>query len=304
MNLKVTIQDFLDSLSKTAEKVKEEKEENEKKKALEAELDEIEKAYQNSPYMTFNNKKVGKVTELKYEPMSDEEIEETAKTEAENEKKEKEKKLKSVAEEKISALGESKNYIKENLDGATAKISEETEKAKTSAENQALKRGIARSSIVAEELAGLDDASLKALGEVYKKANADLAKADEKIATLKAELSSALDELDGETAVKINEKIKSLKSERDKKAEEVTKYNNALREQTAKEMNSVAKYTGEKNSEEYIKANGDKLKKLYSYYYSLGEDAEKELGEDEEFIKKYVGSDGYSYLKNLLKKEN
>ncbi|MBO4323272.1 MAG: hypothetical protein J5836_01275 [Clostridia bacterium] len=305
MNIKVTLQDFLNTLKEAVEKVKEKspKETGDAKDALKAELEEIEQAYKNSPYMTFNGTKVPKLNEISYSPASDEEIAKTAEEEVKAERAEKEKKLKNTAEEKIAALGERKTEAEKNAAGYAAKISESTKEAKQEAENQALKRGIGRSSIIAEELAGLDEAAVKALGEVYSSLGSEIAKIDSSISSLKTELTDALDSLDGETAVKINEKIKSLQAERDKKQEEVTKYNNSLRASSAEQLKKLGiENAAEEDSEEYVKQNADKIRKLYAYYYSLGDGAKKELKNDKEFIEKYVGSSGYSYLNNLLNK--
>ena len=92
MNLKVTVEEFLNNLKnaakQSAETVKEE--ESDKKKALKSELDEIEQAYNNSPYMTINGKKVALLKPLEDDPASDEEIKATAESIYEEDKKNKE----------------------------------------------------------------------------------------------------------------------------------------------------------------------------------------------------------------------
>ena len=216
--MKITLEDFLKSSSadnKTNE--------DDKKKNLEKELEEIEEAYKNSPYMTINGKKIAKTEELKFEPISDEEIEKTATETATKEAEEAKKKLNDSANKKIETLNDKKAETLKNAENSATKITEKTDEAKESAENQALKRGIARSSIIAEELKDLDKASIDAIGKVMSEANGQVSKIDENISALQTELVTALDALDGETAVKINEKIKTLKAERDKKAEEVQK---------------------------------------------------------------------------------
>ena len=295
--MKITLEDFLKSSS-----LEDKTTEDEKKKKLVEELEEIEQAYKNSPYMTINGKKIAKTEELSYEPLTDEEIEKTATATVNSEAEEAKKKLNDSADKKIETLSEKKAETLKNAEESAVKIAEKTESAKENAENQALKRGIGRSSIISEELKDLDKASIDALGKVYGEVNGQIAKIDESISALQTELIDALDALDGETAVKINERIKTLKAERDKKAEEVKKYNNSLREKSAEKLNAMKIKGDEKDSDEYIESNANKIKKLYSYYYSLGEEAKEELSSDEDFIKKYVGTNGYNYLKNLLVK--
>ncbi len=302
MNLRITAQDFLNNLKDFAKKLSDagQPSESEEKKTLKKELDEIEQAYNNSPYMTINGKKIAILKPMEDNPLSDEEIAATAENFYAEDKKNKSDKLNDSYADKVRLKEESKAALDKSVEKSAAEIAAKTAEAKSATENDALKRGIARSSIVMEELNGLDKQSIDALGKLYETAAESEAKINSEIDSLKTELSDALNALDGETAVKINEKIKALTAERDKKSAEVLKYNNSLKSETAKQLNEIGKDIDETNSTEYIESNAAKIKKLYSYYYSLGENGAKELTSDEDFVKKYVGSKGYDYLKKII----
>ena len=52
----------------------------------------------------------------------------------------------------------------------------------------------------------------------------------------------------------------------------------------------------ETQSEEYKTMIAEKTKALYSYYYSLGEDALKELQRDRDYVEGNIGASGYNSL--------
>ncbi len=303
---------FLDGIKNTAKANKENKsagaeakdlatEDN--KRALIEDLGEIEEAYKKSPYKTYDGAKIANLQELEYDAPTDEEILRAAEEIYGKAKEESSAKLKSTASEKISGLENSKTRASETADASAAKIAEAAEKAKTDAENQALKRGIGRSSIILEELNGIDNSALKATGEVYGDLQKEIASIDDKIYALQDDLGAALDKLDVDTATKINNKVKELKAEREEKLMAVTKYNNDIKANTAKAMTNAAKAgadIAEENSDEYITQNSEKIKRLYSYYYDFGDDAIEEIEKDKDFITSHVGLSGYNYLRNTL----
>ena len=190
------------------------------------------------------------------------------------------------------------NYAKES----EKRISDSYEAAKNNASDEAIKRGIARSSIISEQLKDFDEAKIKDVENAYATAREKIAEADEKIGSLTEELSKAVASYDMEEAVKINERINALKEERTKKQNEVTEYTNALKEQRAKTLSSLG-LSGmdlvEEKSDEYIAAQNEKLQALYKYYRKAAN--KKEFLQDAERIRKYVGNDGFEYLSKYIK---
>lgn len=272
------------------------------KKSLYDSLDKINDDYEKTDVRSYNGTVIPKLKEKTYDAPTDEEIIKTATEEEKANTARKKQAAEAVAEEKKAALDLQKagyeNYAKES----EKRISDSYEAAKNNASDEAIKRGIARSSIISEQLKDFDEAKIKDVENAYATAREKIAEADEKIVSLTEELSKAVASYDMEEAVKINERINSLKEERTKKQNEVTEYNNALKEKRAKTLSSLG-LSGmdlvEEKSDEYIAAQNEKLQALYKYYRKAAN--KKEFLQDAERIRKYVGNDGFEYLSKYIK---
>lgn len=272
------------------------------KKSLYDSLDKINDDYEKTDVRSYNGTVIPKLNEKTYDAPTDEEIIKTATEEEKANTARKKQAAEAVAEEKKAALDLQKagyeNYAKES----EKRISDSYETAKNNASDEAIKRGIARSSIISEQLKDFDEAKIKDVENAYATAREKIAEADEKIGNLTEELSKAVASYDMEEAVKINERINSLKEERTKKQNEVTEYNNALKEKRAKTLSSLG-LSGmdlvEEKSDEYIAAQNEKLQALYKYYRKAAN--KKEFLQDAERIRKYVGNDGFEYLSKYIK---
>ena len=100
--------------------------------------------------------------------------------------------------------------------------------------------------------------------------------------------------------MRINERIVKLKDEREKKQNEVLEYNNALKEKKARLLTQLGGIDPtEENSDEFVNARAEKFRALYDYYRKSA-DAATETAEDKNRIEKYVGNDGYEYLRRML----
>lgn len=272
------------------------------KKSLYDSLDKINDDYEKTDVRSYNGTVIPKLNEKTYDAPTDEEIIKTATEEEKANTARKKQAAEAVAEEKKAALDLQKagyeNYAKES----EKRISNSYETAKNNASDEAIKRGIARSSIISEQLKDFDEAKIKDVENAYVTAREKIAEADEKIGSLTEELSKAVASYDMEEAVKINERINALKEERTKKQNEVTEYNNALKEKRAKTLSSLG-LSGmdlvEEKSDEYIAAQNEKLQALYKYYRKAAN--KKEFLQDAERIRKYVGNDGFEYLSKYIK---
>ena len=272
------------------------------KKSLYDSLDKINDDYEKTDVRSYNGTVIPKLNEKTYDAPTDEEIIKTATEEEKANTARKKQAAEAVAEKKEAALDLQKagyeNYAKES----EKRISDSYEAAKNNASDEAIKRGIARSSIISEQLKDFDEAKIKDVENAYATAREKIAEADEKIGSLTEELSKAVASYDMEEAVKINERINALKEERTKKQNEVTEYNNALKEKRAKTLSSLG-LSGmdlvEEKSDEYIAAQNEKLQALYKYYRKAAN--KKEFLQDAERIRKYVGNDGFEYLSKYIK---
>ena len=321
MAIKIKLEDFLNKILekvKTPEKgddddvenkaaTAEEKTETADRELLKsdvgAELDEIEREYQNNPIRTYGGKKVANLVEHKYDPMTDEEIGDLAKAYADEIYTKAAATAKTNAEESKKRYKSNAENVKARMEEAIEALDKSAEKAKQDAEDQALKRGIARSSIAAINVAGVDNAAMEAKGEVYRSAEKEMADIDEKISALDAKLDDDLARLDAEAAAETNKKIKELKDERAAKLKAVTEYNNTLRTKKVnelKKLDEVGVSTAEEDSAEYIDKTNKKIDVLYEFYRSLGNGAKAAIKNDKEFIVSHIGNGGYNYLNSLL----
>lgn len=106
--------------------------------------------------------------------------------------------------------------------------------AAKSIDDDAIRRGIARSSIAALGKSGLQSEYLRQNGEISARYAKAIAALDGEIASTGAKLDSALNDFNLSYATKLGQKLDELIAERDKKVAETIKYNNTVKESQAK----------------------------------------------------------------------
>lgn len=272
------------------------------KKSLYDSLDKINADYEKTDVRSYNGTVIPRLDEKTYDAPTDEEIVKTATEEEKANTERKKRAAEAVAEEKKAALNSQKENYADDAKISEKRISDAYETAKNNAADEAIKRGIARSSIISEQLKGFDEAKIRDVENAYAAAREKIAEADDKIGNLTEELLKAVASYDIEEAVKINERITALKEERTKKQNEVTEYNNALKEKRAKTLSALGLSgmdLAEEKSDEYVAAKNEKLQALYKYYGKAAN--KKEFLQDAERIRKYVGNDGFEYLSKYIK---
>lgn len=182
---------------------------------------------------------------------------------------------------KIEALQEKAQAENEALGERKAEIERRYDDAKKDASDEAIKRGMGRSSVIMNLLKEYDGEKLGKVTASENAAAAELKAIDDEIEKLDGELKSTLEKMDMESAFKINARLDELKAERKKTNDDVLKYNNTLAEK-------LAKYHDELESSDYGKkiigaareqsnAYYDQMvKMLVSYYSGLTADEAKE----------------------------
>ena len=220
---------------------------------------------------------------------------------------------------KRDALNQNKIDLKENRDSMLSNINATYDRARENASNDALRRGVARSSIVVSILDAFSKDEIDSIGKVEKEYSDSLNAIDFEINALDAQRKQAISDFDIAYAVKLNDKINALTNEFEKKQSEIIKYNNDIAEKekeyqenyaklvadikeknidnATKQSELIAKY-GTKALANYTKnqvfavldnymANKDKSKRIEVLTSSALKDA---LGSNyEEAYKKYVG---------------
>lgn len=315
MAVKISIADFLRSVGDLAKTIRDrysEGKENdakqtetavtadsEEKKKLKDQLAAYDKAYKDSPYLTFHGYRVAKGQPRQTEEIDEEEIARAAreKVSAETEKKkEKAENSARIEEKDLTATAEAE---KERAEETERSLLAAAENAKNAAKSDLLKRGLGRSSIAAEELNELDKAALTAAGETRKNSRKRLASIDEELKTLKEELARVLEEYDASAEKEIAKEIETATEAKKKENREAEEYNDALYADLAKQLNTVAGKgysTDEKDSDEAVALRSDKIRALYGYYSGLGEKGKKEFAADKDFVRGQIGEDGYRFL--------
>ena len=131
------------------------------------------------------------------------------------------------------------------------------ENAKENAKNDAIKRGLARSSIVVNTLSNLDAKKLSSLSELENSKNEKIEALNAQKSTLEQEKQNALNSFNLTYAIKLQDEIDSITSEIEKNRQSVIKYNNEIEQ-------LQAKWEKQRQDDEYDKTTN--LAKLVSQY--------------------------------------
>ncbi len=183
-------------------------------------------------------------------------------------------------DDNLSVLGDTKQKQQESLKKAYADVKE-------SASNDAIKRGLARSSIIVNKLAKYDSALLDEYSKIEKSYNDEVVKLNNQKSQLEVQRQNALDGFDIAYAVKLSEKISSLNTELDKKQSEIIEYNNKMEKLEQEYLQDQQKLTDNKNE-----AIRDDNQKLLDYYTKYGEKYVEKLKQEQKFglAKEYLDS--------------
>ena len=172
---------------------------------------------------------------LEFNPQSDEELENAAKASLTAY----EQAGKNSVENEIAALIEKYSSDKSANSAAYGKTLESLKAAYDSAleaaSNDALKRGLARSSIAANTVSALESEKAGKSADAAAQFSAANAALDEKLSGLEVKRQKAMDEFNIAYTAKLTEEINRLKAKRDETAAETKKYNNTLTEKENKE---------------------------------------------------------------------
>ena len=278
--------------------------ESEEKNKLKETIINIDNEYKSSPNRTYGDITVPNVVEKTYEKPSDEETLKKAEEEISPLYDAKMQKLTSKSAMEQQSIEDEKDELFKTVEESLKHLNRSYDGAKENASNEALKRGLARSSIILNQLNDLEQGRIGATGDVIEQRDKDLADLTRQIENLKIKLLSDTNELNEERAKEINERVEELVEKYRKEEQDVLEYNNKLRQQQTdnlvklQESGIIAEGA---QSEEYKKMIADKTKAFYSYYYSLGKDAATEMEKDKEYIEKNIGEKGYESLMRYFK---
>ena len=250
--------------------------------------------------------------EKTFEETSEEEIEKQAKAEADAKyeamKNEAEKEL----DQKVSGVESQKKTAEETALDLQSETNMQFDKAREIASNDALRRGLARSSIVLLELSQIEEARAGELLDIQKNLLDSLAGFETDLQNLATDHEKAMRELDLAKAAEISANIQKKMESLEKTRNEVLEYNNKVKELEHKyniSIDEAREKLVEQNKEETAKLNknieeakkNEQIALLTNYYAQFGKErALAELATDTNIAQK-VGMDVYYIVyRNVL----
>ncbi len=240
---------------------------------------------------------------LEYDKTTDDEIYNLAKRGLNEKYTLKSEALAEETEQNKQSLEQKKQQISEQTSAANANIAGRYEAAKEQAGEDAIKRGIARSSIISEMLKEYDKQKLSAIDDVNAEAREKIAAIDDEIAGLSQKLNSSLKQFDMEKAIELNEKIDALKAARDEKNTETLKYNNEVSETLLKYADALKETVADKYKKQGDSYKTDMAVAILDYYSKLTpEEALKDF-ESSDYTK-YLSAAGLKMVTNYLNLRN
>lgn len=108
-------------------------------------------------------------------------------------------------------------------------------------DNDVVRRGLARSSVATVERGALEREYLGKATDIAREYNNSIAKLESDIAAVDRKLQNALNDFNLTYAAKLNQRLSELKSEREKKMQEVIEYNNGIKQKQAELDRTKAK---------------------------------------------------------------
>ena len=205
---------------------------------------------------------------IEYDAPTDEEIAEQAKESLEGYR------ASSVAEIRDDAEERRKNAESEKL--AASEAARRAEKdaeeaygtASRSLESDLIKRGLARSSVAAQESAAIEKDRAEAVTAARAAEDDELARIDSEINGLEADMNKALAAFDIAYAAELTERIAELTAEREEKRNEAIKYNNTLTEKERDDEFKLIEMTEDLVGEDG-EVPADRLADYYEAKYSV-----------------------------------
>ena len=265
--------------------------------------------------------------EIEYTPESDESIEKRAQSAIDSEKKKSQTKIKDMYSDAVAALDEDKESARQTLSDSYANLAKLYDELKEKANDDSIKRGMARSSVATNRIDALDQSHVQSATEAEKAYIGAVAKIDEEISKLQRDKDNALEQLDLKSASDLEESIAKLKSERDAQVEKCEKYNNDIRkkneifqEDRQKKIDAYIADAKEKKAEEEKQRqeyeskygySGEKLENYteryriaYDFYSALSPDIAVDALKASPNMKYYLGNLYDKLLSSLQSKKN
>lgn len=199
------------------------------------ELNKINDDYANRAESSVDLPENPKYDRMEYTPATDEEIAKQAEDGLADYKNTSINNIEANTKAAKTAKEEERKTAEEAAAKMQTTIAAQYDNAMAAFSDDALKRGLARSSIAANKSAELQSGKANALSQAAASAEDTVNNIDKQISDLEISRKKALNDFNIAYAAKVTEKIAELTKERDAKAAEVLKYNNSLAQQEQKD---------------------------------------------------------------------
>ena len=136
--------------------------------------------------------------------------------------------IESMIEEAGTLLKSNRESEKQRAEQLMSQIDEAFENARRNSDNDALRRGLARSSIAVNRTADIETAAAARRADASAENLANLTEIDNRLAGLTAKREQALNEFNIAYAARLTQEINSLTQDRDRRADEAMRYNNQM----------------------------------------------------------------------------
>lgn len=254
-----------------------------------------------------------------YDALSDEQLKEKAEKELSYDYESgKTELIKGIEKSREIIEGAKDKFSKGELESLKT-LDKRYQSVKESIGNEALKRGLARSSIVMNKLTEAELSRAEQAGIIENSTKNELINLDRKIEELEKDRMDSLKAFDLSHAVKVQKELDKLIAERDKKAQAVIDYNNKIGKDEAdylKERSEKIESYKDKikkddiSDESYFAEHGyypsmkdeyeERYAMAYNFYMKLSAETARRILNENPDLEKYLGTKYYNKLKTII----
>ena len=282
-------------------------------KRLEDELKKIDEQFDLFKTNAYNLQKDVGYTPLNYTPLTDGEIKQYASDSLAEYRLMNLKQINDSASRTAADMVASKSGLETAAGKKQQEIDAHYDAAKQDSSNDALRRGLARSSVIINKLNALENNKAQAKTDVSQNLFDSISQIDGKLAELETARLNALDDFDIVYAAKLGAEIQKLTGERQDRLDQVVQYNNALKAAEAQYGLDYAKTDSSLNKDVFNQsaaiAENDLIAKIQESVYDQkygavssylsgmsASDAVKDLTDRKDFYVAQLGKNNYEKM--------
>jgi hypothetical protein len=278
---------------------------NQKQKSLQETEDEKKKAFLEDVRNTqqqideIKNKYVIKLETKPIEKLTEKQLLQNAENEVNSSYDKKIEDLTTSSNEKIEKLNKANDKAVLKGEVNKAEIEKTYKVLDKKAENDAIKNGIQRSSIIAEKIKTLSKSKIQDMLSVDEEVANTLYENNAQITKLEDEYKKSINNLETSRAVAIKEKLNDLIEKQDKKIVDILNYNTAIKKEEERQNAELQNLYSIEGKAQVDKLEQQKTSYALNYFLNIPkEQAYKELEEDE--IKNLLGEANLKIIKSYL----